>query len=305
MQHHTRRELLAGTALSLLAGNLRALPLSAIDLGVTTDEIDDDVLASARFLEEFALKWAEVRNIAGRYNTEQPLDKVREARAIFDKHGIRVSIADTGFFKIPLPPETPEGRKDLDQQWALLDSAMTRAAALGTRKVRVFAFMLRKGETQSEKSNARIHELFREAARRARQQGIRLAMENIGGGHVATGAETAEFLKRVKDDNVGVAWDPNNAGQSGEKAYPDGYRKLDPKRIFHVHLRDYRHRPDGTVVWTAVGDGEFDNLGQIRSLLKDGYREGFTLETHWRDPRGRLYSTQVSLKALLKVIDRV
>jgi sugar phosphate isomerase/epimerase len=305
MRHHTRRELLAGTTLSLLAGKLRALPLSEINLGVTTDEIDDDVLAAATFLEGFGLKWTEVRNIWGKYNTAQPMDKIREARAILDKHGIRVSIADTGLFKIPLPPDTPQGRKDLDEQWALLDSAMTRAAALGTRKIRVFAFMLGPGETQSDKSNARIQELFREAARRAGRKRFRLAVENIGGGHVATGAQTAEFLKRVQDDNVGIAWDPNNAAQSGEQAYPDGYRKLDPQRIFHVHLRDYRHQPDGTVVWTAVGDGEFDNLGQIRSLLKDGYREGFTLETHWRDPKGRLYSTQVSLKALLKVIDRV
>ena len=73
-----------------------------------------------------------------------------------------------------------------------------------------------------------------------------------------------------------------------------------PGRIFHVHLRDYRHDPAGKVVWTAVGQGEFDNLGQIRALLKDGYKETFTIETHWRDPQGKLYSTETSLKSLLK-----
>jgi hypothetical protein len=25
-------------------------------------------------------------------------------------------------------------------------------------------------------------------------------------------------------------------------------------------------------IWARVGDGEFDNLGQIRAMLKDGYR---------------------------------
>jgi len=34
-----------------------------------------------------------------------------------------------------------------------------------------------------------------------------------------------------------------------------------------------------------VGQGEFDNLGQIRALLQDGYKGTFTLETHWRDRR--------------------
>ena len=50
---------------------------------------------------------------------------------------------------------------------------------------------------------------------------------------------------RVKDDNVGLTWDPKNAAQSGEKPFPDGYRRLDPARILHVHLRDYRHDQTG------------------------------------------------------------
>jgi L-ribulose-5-phosphate 3-epimerase len=295
---------MAATSLALLARRLRALPLAEIKLGILTDEIDDDVSTAARFLKQYGLQWAEIRNIWGPYNTEQPMDKIREARSILDANGIQVSIEGTGFFKIPLPPETPEGQKRLDQQWALLDRSLERAKAFGTDKLRIFTFMLARGEQPSEKSYGRIDELVKEAARRAKAGGFRLAVENIGGGHVATGAQAGALLKRVKDDNLGINWDPNNAGESGEQAFPDGYRQLDPARIFHVHLRDYRHQ-DGKVVWTAVGDGEFDNLGQIRALRKDGYRSTYTLETHWRDPKGKLYSTETSLKGLLKVVDQV
>jgi sugar phosphate isomerase/epimerase len=59
------------------------------------------------------------------------------------------------------------------------------------------------------------------------------------------------------------------------------------------------------VVWTAVGAGEFDNVAQIRALRKDGYKGSFTLETHWRDPKGKMYSTETSLAALLMVIEKV
>jgi sugar phosphate isomerase/epimerase len=301
MTRPTRRGLLAGSALALFARRLRALPLSEVKLGITTDEIDDDVLTAAKFLREHHLQWAEVRNIWGPYNTSQPVEKIREAARIFDENGIRVSVEGTGFFKIPLPPDTPEGQKVLDGQWKLLDAAMERARIFGTDKLRIFTFMLRKGETPSAGSYARIDELLREAARRAK--GYRLAVENIGGGHVATGAQAAALLKRVKEPNVGITWDPNNAGESGEQSFPDGYRKMDHARIFHVHLRDYKHQPDGKVVWTAVGQGEFDNLGQIQALLKDGYKETFTLETHWRDPKGLMYSTETSLAGLMKVID--
>jgi L-ribulose-5-phosphate 3-epimerase len=297
-----RRELLGGAAAALLASRLRALPLSGIRLGITTDEIDDDMVTAAQFLKKNGLKWAEVRNVWGRYNTEQPIEKVREANQILDANGVKVSIEGTGFFKISLPPEGPEGDKILDGQWKLLDRSLERAKAFGTDKLRIFTFMLARGEQPSAKSYARIDELIREAAKRAK--GYRLAVENIGGGHVWSGAQAGEFLKRVKEDNVGMTWDPNNAAESGEQSFPDGYRHLDPARIFHVHLRDYKHE-NGKVVWTAVGAGEFDNLGQIRALLKDGYKGTFTLETHWRDPKGKMYSTETSLAALLKVVEKV
>ncbi|SPE31436.1 Xylose isomerase domain protein TIM barrel [Candidatus Sulfopaludibacter sp. SbA3] len=311
MNRFTRREALAASALAWFARRVGALPLADIKLGVTSDEIDEDVLSAATFLADHGLKWAEVRNIWGKYNTEQPVDKVREARAIFDERGIQVSIEGTGFFKVPLPAETPEGQKKLDDQWALLDRSMERAKLFGARKLRIFTFMLARGETPSEKSYARIDELLREAARRAKSGGFLLAVENIGGGHVATGAQAGELLKRVKEDNVGITWDPNNAGQSGEKSFPDGYRKLDAARIFHVHLRDYVHTADGRVEWANVGTGEFDNVSQIRALRKDGYTGTFTLETHWRDPKYKgdphvaRYSTETSLKGMLQVIGKV
>src|ERR1044072_5749726 len=97
-----RRQFLAAPALAWIA---RALPLSEIKLGITTDEIDDDVLTAATFLQRYNLHWAEVRNIWGPYNTSQPMEKIREANRILDEHGIKVSIEGTGFFKIPLPAE--------------------------------------------------------------------------------------------------------------------------------------------------------------------------------------------------------
>ena len=200
-----------------------------------------------------------MRNIWGPYNTSQPIEKVREANKILDDHGVKVSIEGTGFFKIPAARRTtPKDRRNSTRSGRLLDAAMERAKAFGTDKLRIFTFMLGKGETKNEKAYDRIWELTREAARRAK--GFRLAVENIGGGYVSTGAEAAMLFKNVKEANIGLTWDPNNAGESGEQSFPDGYRKLDPARIFHVHLRDYKHQ-DGKVVWAKVGDGEFDNLG--------------------------------------------
>ena len=301
----TRRQALAASALAFPFHRLVALPLEQMKLGVTTDEIDEDVTIAAKFLREFGLNWAEIRNVWGKYNTAQPMAKINEAKTILDQHKIRVSIEGTAFFKVPLPPETNDGQKSLDEQWKLLDASMERAKAFGTDKIRTFGFTYRTGETPTPKDYARIYELEKEAARRAKAGGFRLALENVGGSYIETGAQSAELLKHVNDSNLGLTWDPNNAGAVGEKSFPDGYAKLDPARIFHVHLRDYKKGADGKMEWCAVGDGEFDNLSQIRALLKSGYKETFTLETHWRSPKGKRYATETSLNALLKVIKEV
>jgi L-ribulose-5-phosphate 3-epimerase len=301
----SRRQLLSTSLLAGLGATLGAVPLSQIKLGVTTDEIDDDLATAIDFLKSFGLSYGEVRNVWGKYNTSQPLDKIREARRLFDTNQMHTSILGTPFFKVPLPTDTPEGQAALDREWTLLDGAMERAAILGTDKLRTFAFTFKQGETPDPKAYGRIYELVKEAAARAKKRNMRLALENVGGSYVWTGAESAKLLKAVQADNLGLTWDPNNAGEGGEKSFPDGYRLLDPARIFHVHLRDYRHRPDGKVEWCAVGQGEFDNLGQIRALLKDGFKGTFTLETHYRDPKGKAFASKTSLTALLKVIDQV
>ena len=60
---------------------------------------------------------------------------------------------------------------------------------------------------------------------------MKLAIENVDGSYVSTGAQAARVLAAVRDESLGLTWDPNNAGAAGERAFPDGYRLLDPARI--------------------------------------------------------------------------
>ena len=295
----TRRGFLALSAATPLL--TQAATLTQVRLGVTSDEIDEDVAIAAKFLHGFRLDYAEIRSIWGKYNTVQPLNKVMEARMLLDAQFVKTSILGTPFFRGTLPKNDAE----LDAEWKLLDDAFDRAEILGTDKLRTFGFMMAKGETATDKALARVYELETEAAKRAKKRGMRLAVENLVGSYFATGADSAKLLANVKHDALGLTWDPNNAGMAGENSYPEGYGKLDPHRIFHVHLRDWKKGPDGKVVWTFVGEGTFDNVSQIRALLKSGYKENFTLETHAKHPDGKAAATSKSLTALLKVIKEV
>jgi sugar phosphate isomerase/epimerase len=299
-----RRALLA-SPLATLVRTAQAASLDQVRLGVTTDEIDDDVEVAMKFHREFGLRWCEIRNIWGEYNTSHTLDRIQEARKLLDQYQVKLSILATGFFKIPLPPDNAEGRAVLDNQWSLLDAAMERARIFGTDKIRTFAFTYKEGEPLDPKTYGRIYELVAESARRAKARGFRLAVENVGSSYVWTGKQAASLLDNVKASNLGLTWDPNNAGQTGEVSYPDGYSKLDPARIFHVHLRDFRKDVTGKWEWCAVGEGIMDNAGQIRSLLRAGYRGNFTLETHYKSPKGKEHASRTSLTALLEVIAKV
>ena len=301
----TRRQMMLASTVAPLLRGIGAATLDQVRLGITSDEIDEDLRTAAIFIHQHGLRYAELRSIWGKYNTAQPLEKIREAKALLDEYQIKTSIADTALFKNPLPPETPEGKAALDQQWTLLDGAMERAKILGVDKLRIFAFTYKAAETPDKTVYPRIYEILREAARRAKARDFRLAVENVADSYVWTGAQSADLLKAVKNDNLGLTWDPNNAAEKGETPFPDGFRLLDPARIFHVHVRDFRHRPDGKVEWAAVGEGEFDNTAHIRALLKAGYKETFDLETHWRGPGGKKVSTETSLAGLLKQIERV
>src|SRR5690242_17908261 len=103
MHKISRRQALLAPAIAALAGRAPAISLDRFPLGVTTDEIDEDLLTAIRFLKGFGLKYAEIRSVWGKYNTSQPVEKIREARALMDENGMKTSVLGTAFFKVPLP----------------------------------------------------------------------------------------------------------------------------------------------------------------------------------------------------------
>ena len=229
---------------------------------------------------------------------------MRHARKLLDQHGIKTCILDTSFFKVPLPPESTEGNRALDKQWELLDHAMERATILGTRKIRSFAFTYPRGGQAAPSHYQRIYELLREAARRAKARNFRLALENVGGSYVSTASELAAALKAVQDDSFGAIWEPNNSARSGGKSFPEGYRMIDTARIFHIHLRDYCRVASGKYEWCGVGEGDFDHVGHFCALLKDGYRETLSLETHYQMEGSKMKASEFSMRGLLKAIEQ-
>ena len=97
MKSMTRRSLLSTAALGGLASRLPAAKLSAFKLGITTDEVDDDLAVAIEFIKRFGLKYAEIRGLWGKYNTSQPVEKVRHAKKLLHYCPVRSRIESAGW----------------------------------------------------------------------------------------------------------------------------------------------------------------------------------------------------------------
>ena len=94
-----------------------------------------------------------------------------------------------------------------------------------------------------------------------------------------TGVNTAEFVKSINAENVGINWDPANALVAGEAAYPVGYDAVRPY-IQNVHIKDAIPVPPDKWENRLIGDGGVNWLGQLRALMNDKPIDHLTLETH-------------------------
>ena len=54
-----------------------------------------------------------------------------------------------------------------------------------------------------------------------------------------------------------------------------------------------------------MGQGEFDHVGQIRALLKDGYEGALSLETHFEIDGSKAKASEFSMTNLLERIRKV
>ena len=306
-----RREFVARATTAALLAALPAWTADAkqFNLGVITDELTQDFEKALVWVKGFGLQLVELRLVWNKYVTDFTPDDVKSAKESLAKHGMRVSVVDSPYFKTLLPgtksrfaSAKPDPlQSDYSQQQKVLEHAIARAKDFGTDKVRIFSF-LRVDDPKSVFD--RVAKELEKTAAIAQREGIRLVLENEFSCNVGTGAEAAAMLNAVKAPALGVNWDPGNAYDAGERApYPDGYNKLDKSRIWHMHLKDATLGPKGESAWMPIGAGKIDYVGQFRALLKDGYKGTLSLETHYLNKaKDKEASSRESMEGLLKVI---
>ncbi len=238
------------------------------------------------------MEGAELRTIGGRNIVDLSREEIERARDAVAARGMKVVGIASPLLKCVLPgaPEV-DGRFQQDvfaskhtfeDQERLAGRAFEIARKLETGLIRVFSYWR---TVEPERCFEAVAEALTKLAEQGAEHGVTIGLENEHACNVATGAEAARMLERVKHPNLKLVWDPANAMVSGEVPFPDGYGRLDARRIAHVHAKDC-HMDGHTPVWGPLGTRAVDWKGQLRALREDGYGGWLSLETHWAGPGG-------------------
>src|SRR5689334_18537328 len=257
-----------------------------------TDEFTPDLETAVRSMAEVGMTGAELRMIFGKNILDLTDEELDRAIAIVKRHGHEIVSIASPLLKCVLP-DAPDvdarfqqdmfaSRHTFADQPRLAGRAWEIAARTGARIIRVFSYWR---TVRPEECFTRVVDALGRLAEQAAAHGVTIGVENEHACHISTGAETERLLKALDHPNLKVVWDPANALVAGENPFPEGYGRVSPDRIVHVHAKDC-HVTDHKPTFCAVGEGAVDWPGQIAALERDGYRGWISLETHWQGPGG-------------------
>jgi len=286
---------------------LTHLPTAAI-----TDEFSPDLETALGGMAAVGMTGAELRVVWGKNIIDLTNDEVDRARAAVESHGMTVLSIASPLLKCTLPnaPDVDSrfqqdmfgARFTFDDQPRLASRAIEIAERTGARVIRVFSYWR---TVDPARCFDRIAAALRDLADQASAHDLIIGIENEHACNLGTGAEAGRLLDAVDHPELRAIWDPANALVAGEIPFPAGYAHLPAHRIVHVHAKDCRvqnHAP----IWGPVGEMDVDWRGQLRALVRDGYRGAISLETHWTGPRGDKFEASTicgrNLKSLVEQI---
>jgi sugar phosphate isomerase/epimerase len=282
-----RRELLAATLALPVAGWAKTTKIDRKRLGSITDESGATPAEAIQFAQKHGLQWMEVRAVPGakKHYADLTADELKAAAKEFKDGGVKVSFFNSGQCKFLLPGtepakprnETPAQRKTrLEREQILFDrreedlmKSIRAAQALGTTKVRVFAFVR---TADPLKDRQRIVDVLGPMVKTCEKEGIKLTLENEVVCNVARCDEMAAYMKAIPSKNFGLNWDALNGQHMKENAFPEGYNLLPKDKLWNVQIK-------GKTILKAFPDW-MDWNPIFTALEKDGYTGQIGLECH-------------------------
>ncbi|OLS33574.1 sugar phosphate isomerase/epimerase [Bacillus sp. MRMR6] len=286
-----------------------------MQIAIMTDELSSDLETALEIGMDWGIRHFELRGIGSeRVGALSPFSTHHMYQTI-EQTGATIAALSPGIFKIPLvDPNVPEGfqvlrwqdteefyfRKNAIQKLedhlnVLLPESLAIAKRLGVKTVVIFG-VNRPDGVSSDDCPEFVIDLLREAAKKAGEAGITLALENEHICFADSAEHTARIIEKIDHPNLRINWDPANAYYAGEDPYPFGYQFV-KDYVAHVHFKDAVTDPNGHCRYVVEGSIRWEQ--QLEQLQKDGYKGFVTIETHCRP---KIASARQTLERIRKVL---
>lgn len=277
-------------------------------IAAITDEFSPDLPTAVESMAAIGMAGAELRMVFGKNILDLTDEELDRAIATVKGRGLEILSIASPLLKCVLPDSPAVDarfQKDMfasahtfADQPRLTGRAFEIARRTGAGIIRVFSYWR---TVRPEECFGRIVEALRALADKAAESGVTIGLENEHACNIGTGAETAPVLAALDHPHLKVVWDPANCLVAGETPFPDGYRRIPPSRIVHVHAKDCTVR-EHNPAWCELGKGSVDWQGQMAALRADGYAGWISLETHWGGPGGDKLQASVICGRKLKAL---
>ncbi|MFD7644690.1 TIM barrel protein [Kitasatospora sp. NPDC059795] len=248
----------------------RRSPAPTIGFGGIGDEAAPDLPGQVDALDELGWHELELRTVDGRWIADLPLDRVGRIAETLAARGIRA----TGLAS-RIGNWSRRITDDFDQDLAELAALTTRAAVLGTDRIRVMSYP-NAGLSEPDWRRRALDRLTR-LTDLAGQHGLTLLHENCSGWAGTSAERQLDLLVTVDSPALRLLFDAGNGVPHGY----DGFLMLRQiaDHVAHVHIKDAVGGGEDTA-YVLPGDGTARLTESLRYLLDRGWSGGWSLEPH-------------------------
>ncbi len=267
------------------------------NITVFTDEISRDFDTAISVLNCLGMKKIDLRNMrTGRvpYISDEEKSEIKNC---ISKYGCEVNTISPGIGKLKI---FEEGLKAKTIKH-LLDS-ITFADEFGVDKIIVFSFKKKNIEDREEIIPQFAVEILKEVLDIGRAHNKQILIENQSTCYVSTFNTIVDFIERISDKSIKIAWDPFNSFQVEKKQY-----EYDLKEFFtyigNIHIKDAEY--NGEFVRKTIGNGMVGWDKIIKQLIELGYDKEITIETHNEPYFINTIKDYAALMSMLKLENRI
>lgn len=239
----------------------------AFTLSAFSDEISPDIKEQLFYLDQFGIKYFEIRGVNDKSVADLTLEEARKVKSLAAGYGIRVSSIGSPIGKIKITDS-------FEPHLELLKYIIELAKVFETDYIRIFSFFIPEGDDPTAYKEEVIRRMKAMTAL-AEKEDVILLHENEKDIYGDIAPRCKEILDAVNSPNLRAVFDPANFVECGQETFPAAYDLLH-EYVIYLHIKDAVAH--GKIVPAGLGCGKVPEL--LAAFEKKGYKGFASIEPH-------------------------